>query len=254
MNFLELLRERSGPFFWFGLLFLVLAVVCLVATRLSDQQVLGVNAYYKPFKFFVSSWLFAWTMGWYCGYLQAPTAVMIYTWFAIGVLCFQDFYILIQAARGLRSHFYVETPFYSGMFSLMAVTSVSLAFATLWIAALFFSDKVVELPQYYLWSIRFGLLLFVVFALQGLLMGARGSHLVGAPDDAPGIRVLNWSRQVGDLRIAHFLGMHALQLLPLVGGYVIRNTKGVAVFALLYLAVCIFSTLQALQGRPFLRL
>jgi len=253
MAFLEVLRERSAPFFWFGILFLALGLACLVASRFSTLQVLGTNAYFKPFKFFISSWLFAWTMGWYIGYLQSPTAVMIYTWFGIGVLCFQDFYILIQAARGLRSHFNVSTPFYAGMFNLMAVTSVALAFATLWIAGLFFSDKVVPLPSYYIWSLRFGLVLFAVFALQGLLMGARGGHLVGAPDDTPGIRILNWSRQVGDLRIAHFLGMHALQLIPLLAWYAIRNVKGVFVLAFLYFLFCVFSTVTTLQGRPFLR-
>lgn len=254
MTFFEILRERSAPFFWFGFLFLALGIACLVASRLSDQQILGVNAYLKPFKFLISSWLFAWTMGWYLGYLDDPATVAFYTWFAIGVLCFQDSYILLQAARGMRSHFNVSTPFYSGMFSLMAVTSVALALATLGIAIRFFSDKVTPLPDFYLWSIRFAMVIFALFALQGLLMGARGGHLVGAPDDAPGIRILNWSRQFGDLRIAHFLGMHALQLIPLLAWYAIRNVKGVVVMAILYLCFCMFSTWTALQGRPFLKL
>jgi hypothetical protein len=252
ITFIETLKMRSEPLFWFGVIFLICALVCAVFMSFTHNQVLGVNAYLKPLKFFASSQVLSWTLAWYIGYLPPRPDVAIATWIIIGVLCFQDAYIFAQAARVELSHFNVSTPFHTMMFGLMATTASTLTLAVLYIGLLFWRSSFPDLPGYYVWAIRLGMVIFVVFSFQGFAMGARLAHTVGAPDGGEGLPLLNWSRRFGDLRVAHFVGMHALQVLPLLAWYVLRSTKATFAVSALYLALAAFTWVQALQGRPLL--
>lgn len=89
--------------------------------------------------------------------------------------------------------------------------------------------------------------------MQGLAMGARLRHTVGAPDGTAGLPVVNWSKTHGDLRIAHFLGMHALQVLPLLGHFLLKSVLFISLAALVYAALTAFIFIQALQGKPLFR-
>ncbi len=252
MSFFETLKLRSEWLFYFGAFFLVAAVGCLALMALTSHQVLGVHAYLKPFKFLVSSAILSWSLAWYVGYLGQRSDIAIAVWIVIVNLCFQDIYILTQAARGMLSHFNISTPLYTGMYSLMAVSSSVLTLAVLYVGLQFWRGSFPELPVHYLWAIRLGFVIFGVFAFQGFIMGARLSHTVGAADGGAGLPIVNWSRRFGDLRIAHFVGMHALQVLPLLAFYWLRSTKVTVVLSALYLLLAGFTLVQALAGKPLL--
>ncbi len=83
-------------------------------------------------------------------------------------------------------------------------------------------------------------------------MASLMSHTVGAADGGKGLPVVNWSRQHGDLRIAHFLGMHTLQIFPLFGYYIAKTSKAVIVFATVYVMMVFAVFIQALMGVPLI--
>ena len=248
--FLPTLALRNAPLYYFGWACWAGALACGLLTRLRATQVAGANAWHKPLKFFVSTGLFAWTMGWYLGYLGPRPAVSVYTWVVVGALAFELVYITGQAARGQRSHFNVGSPFHAAMFSAMGGVIVAMTLWTAYVGLLFCRAPLPGLPPAYAWAIRLGIGLFVVFALEGGLMGARLAHTVGGPDGGPGLPVLNWSTRHGDLRVAHFVGMHALQVLPLLAWYGRASVRGTGLVALLYSGLAVAVLVLALQGRP----
>lgn len=236
--------------FGYGLLNFLAAFVCVVMMAATDTKVLGINAWIKPMKFFISIGIFTWTMNWFLHYLNRPRTERSYTWMAILVFTFESFVITWQAANGRLSHFNITTPLYSILFSLMGVAITVLTVWTGYIGYLFFKQKNLDLPPAYLWGIRLGILFFVIFAFEGGLMASMLRHTVGAPDGGAGLPLVNWSRQYGDLRIAHFFGMHALQLLPLFGYFVAKKPRTVILFAAFYFIVVVAVLVQALMGIP----
>jgi hypothetical protein len=215
--------------------------------------VLGINAWIKPFKFFLSSAIFVWTMAWLMYYLTEQNKVTVYSWMVVVVLVFETSYIALQAGRGQLSHFNVSTSFHSFMFSLMGMAILIMTLWTGYIGCLFFTNGVLALPPSYLWGIRLGIILFVVFAIEGGVMGAYMKHTVGAADGGKGLLLVNWSKTNGDLRIAHFIGMHALQILPLAGYYFSKTAKEIIVISVLYFSITIAILVQALMGKPFFK-
>jgi hypothetical protein len=252
LYFLTTLRGRNEPLFYFGLVCLFAAVFLLITGKFSHIQVNGVNAWQKPLKFALSIGVFSWTMGWYTGYLQLPLQITLYSWATIITLGFELFYITLQAARGQLSHYNVSSPLYTSLTIAMALAAMADTLYTGYIGILFCTEPFPQLPDYYLWAIRLGILFFVIFAFEGAVMGANGSHTVGGASDAGGLPLLNWSRKYGDLRIAHFLGMHALQVLPLVAYYVFKDVRLIVILGFVYGGIGLFVLYQALNSKPLL--
>ena len=254
LQFFKTLQQRNQPLFYFGMACILSALVCLVLMAVSTTQVMGINAWIKPFKFFLSSAIFSFTMGWIMVYLKEEKKVRIYSAVLILVLAFEIIYIAYQAAYGRLSHFNISSAFYGMMFSLMGIAITILTLWTAYIGFLFFIKTFPALPKAYVWGIRLGILFFVLFAFEGGLMAARLSHTVGAADGGGGLPLTNWSTKYGDLRIAHFLGMHSLQLLPLFSWYLAKNTKATFIAAAIYFILTRLLFVQALLAKPFFAL
>jgi hypothetical protein len=88
-----------------------------------------------------------------------------------------------------------------------------------------------------------------------------GAHNVGVADGGPGLSVVGWSTVGGDFRVGHFMGIHAMQVLPFFGWLVARRRNWFAYFqeihrlALVctvgcaYLGLVLLLVWQALRGQ-----
>ncbi|MDC0520594.1 hypothetical protein OAN44_00535 [Flavobacteriales bacterium] len=251
ISLLQELKFRNEPLFHFGLFCLIISIVCIVLTKTTSTQVHGVNAWFKPFKFAVSIGLFSWSMAWYCDYLS-DFNVTPFNWTVITLFGFELVYIIFQASKGQLSHFNISTTTHSFLYSLMGLIAVLVTLYTAYIGLLFFTQSFPNLPSYYVWSIRLGILIFITFSFEGGLMGSRMNHSVGAINDNSNWWILGWSKTVGDLRISHFIGMHALQILPLLSFYIFKNTKATIVISIIYGLLAASTLVQALNGKPII--
>ncbi len=251
IEFIQNLKARNETLFYFGLICLIFSILFLILAKTTETQVYGVNAWYKPFKFAFSTLTFSWAMAWYCYYLP-DFNVKFFNWSIILLLGFEIVYIAIQASRGQLSHYNMSTGFYSAMFTLMALAASLVTIYTAYVGFLFFTNSFPELPNCYVWAIRLGILIFVIFSFVGFAMGSRLNHSVGALNDNSNWFILGWSKTVGDLRVSHFIGMHALQVLPILSYYLLKNTNLTLVLSILYGLLALLTLIQAINGRPLI--
>jgi hypothetical protein len=193
------------------------------------------------------------------------------SWVTTVTLLLEIIVIDIQAWRGTTSHFNVGTMLDGVLFSIMGLAIVVQTLAAIAVAVALwrqrFSDKAMG------WALRIGMTVTIIGALTGGLMtqptraqldharaGNRmtvsGAHTVGGPDGGPGIPGTGWSREHGDLRVAHFLGLHAIQILAIAavffgrkGWHEIRQVRMVWAIALSHVSLFALLLWQALRGQ-----
>jgi hypothetical protein len=261
-EFFRELHRRSRVLAITGWIHLALLAGALVAAPFDSRLVMGINPWIKPIKFATSITIYVWTVAWLLEYLRLPSwAKRIISWGISVSMLTEIACITAQAARGTTSHYNVNTPLDAAIFSTMGSMIANNSVLALVLLILFFVGRY-DVPRPYLWSIRSGLAIFLAASAIGGVMIAYGSHSVGVKDGGPGLPIVNWSTQGGDLRAAHFLGLHALQVLPIIGFLISRHKrwtisqKTAYVLALsgsyaVLIAVLYF---QAIHGSPLLRM
>lgn len=253
IEFIQNLKARNETLFYYGLICFSFSLLFLILTKYTSTQVYNVNAWYKPFKFAFSTFLFAWAMAWYCYYLPNFN-IKLFNWSVIILLGFEIVYIAFQANKGQLSHYNISTPVYAALFSMMAIAASLVTLYTAYVGLLFFTNEFPELPNYYVWAIRLAIIIFVIFSFEGFAMGSRLNHSVGALNDNSNWFIVGWSKTVGDLRVSHFIGMHALQVLPILSYYILKNTQLTIGLSIVYGLLALMTFIQALQGKPVIKL
>jgi hypothetical protein len=262
-EFLGELYRRNRVLAVLGWLHLAAFAVLLVVAPFDARTILGLNPWVKPLKFLVSIAAYVLTLAWLTRYVYSyRRAVGFISWGTAVVFVVEMACVIMQSARGTTSHFNEQSPFDGLVFSVMGfLIAVNTPFV--FVALILFLKPTERPAPAYLCGIRLGLLLFFLGSLEGVAMVTNGAHTVGAPDGGAGLPLVNWSTTAGDLRAAHFLAFHALQLLPLTGFWLSRHktdwparrqTACVVTLAILYGACVSLIFWQAMRGRPLLSL
>ncbi|MGF1639299.1 MAG: hypothetical protein ACFCUU_19635 [Cyclobacteriaceae bacterium] len=251
-TFVETIRDKNAVMFYFGLLMLGGAILTAILTQYTSSQIMGANAYLKPMKFYLSGFILAWTMGYFMQFLDNQKQVSIYNWVYVITIGYELLAITLQAALGKQSHFNKDTAFDQSVFYLMGFMITLVTLWTGYMTYLFFVQKEFSASPILIWSIRLGLLMTVVFAFQGGLMAALLRHGMGGLDGGAGLPLVNWSRHHGDLRVAHFFGIHAAQIIPFVSILFAKSIQHVFVIATIFFVFVTLTLIQAFLGKPFL--
>jgi hypothetical protein len=245
------IKNNSPVFYYCGLAHLVLLILLLIVMQFDHRQLMGINLWIKPIKFAISIAIYCLTWPLLLPYLPFERLKKRFANFTAFAMSFEMLAITIQAARGQLSHYNNTSAYNALVFALMGIIIVSQTLFALYIGIKFFKVKAQQISPALLWAIRLGIITACVFAMQGGLMASRLAHTVGAADGGPGLPLFNWSRIAGDLRIAHFVGLHALQIIPL---FVIltgvKSARPVIAFASVYFVLISFLFYNALLGRP----
>jgi len=242
-------------------------VVALAGLVIDGRTISGAPAWLKPAKFSISICLYLLTLRWVIAQLPTGGSQRLRTGavVVVGALCLELVVIDLQVLRGTTSHFNTSTALdgvlfeaMGGLISLVFVLTAVLAWRVL---------RTRSLDEGIAAGLRWGLgVCLLGMAAAGTMLANTGwddggGHTVGAPDGGPGLPLTDWSTAHGDLRIGHFLGLHALQLLPLLA-VLLRSRTGldartrarvVTVAGLAQALVVVLLTWQALRGQALLQ-
>ncbi len=243
--------------------YLAMAAVSLVLMSIDDRLLQGVSVWNKPFKFQLSIAVYFATLAWFAPLLGerffSTWRGRLMTWLAIFWAAAEIAYITFQGAIGQASHFNFTSDFHATAYSVMGFGAATLVAICLWMAVEILVRTRGRARSPYVWAVVAGLTL--TFALGGgfgSYLGNAAGHWVDAPaTDAGGLWLFGWTREGGDLRAAHFFGMHAMQVLPVIGwltGSRLSRATALGTIALASTGYAALSTavfLQAIAGRPF---
>jgi hypothetical protein len=234
---------------------LVCFAFCLVLQTFDARDFNGANVWLKPGKFFLSLAVHVATIAWALSFATpALRQTRTIRWSVLGLLIsawFELIYITYRASLGEASHFNTSTPLNGYLYNLMAVGSVVLVVAAAVIALAIWQSK----PRA-IWTeaiaLGFSLGAFLTL-IVGFTLGANSGHWIGGDlTDATALPVFKWSTTGGDLRVAHFIGLHAMQIVPFAAVFGSRKIVWSSAAVMTVLTLAAFA--QALMGLPLLRL
>lgn len=254
------------------LLHAALIPVFALALVLDPKVITGAPAWIKPLKFAISISVYCATFLWLLTHVRG-WRFLVQTFATLTGLALLGEMALIamQVVRNTTSHYNFSTPFDAMVFNLMGTLIILVATCNLLVGIWLLFQKLPD--RAFAWSLRLAVFITFVGMMTGYLMVSQttpaqdaarsagnrtisGAHSVGVEDGGAGLPLLGWSTEGGDLRVAHFVGLHALQVLPLVAWLLSRRrlpdrnrVRLVIIAGIGYLGLTLLLTWQALRGQ-----
>lgn len=233
-------------------LFITLAMAPVIAAMASDpRQFDDASIWLKPLKFHIALAIYTATLAFYARWMpETARQSRLWHWHVRAVV----FSVLAElvwiggaASMGTASHFNTA-PVWAAIYPVMGLLATTLTSAAL---VMGLAIRKADMPAGFRLSLVTGLVLtFVLTLVTAGTMSGMGSHVIGEPGTGWTLPVLGWSRETGDLRVAHFFATHALHAVPLVGWLIPQRTGPVWLATGLYTALVLGLFLQALSGIP----
>ncbi|WP_108801827.1 hypothetical protein [Aquimarina sp. Aq107] len=255
-------KKENLILYWAVIIYFITAIFCLSGVLIDDRTLMGVNVWIKPLKFSISIGIYTLTVGYLITlYPYSKRKKNIINNLVVWTLLIELAIIVYQGSRGVRSHYNEETLFDGMLFLAMGL----LIGINILIMILFIIDTLrlkLNTPRSIQYAILMGWLIVFFGSWIGGQMISQMAHNVGAADGGAGLPLVNWSTISGDLRVAHFFGLHGIQIIPLFAlwlskKWTVSNKKQiitVLIFGLLYAGWIGFTFYQAKQGIPLLKL
>jgi hypothetical protein len=251
-----------------ALAMLALAVPTLFAWLIDIRQFQGVDTWIKPLKFEISVAFYLLTLALFLPLasdrFRASWAGRYMVWPVIVPIVLEVLYIAWRASRVEASHYNSDSALSAWLYTLMGIGAVMFTVAPGFLAYGLSRRDAAPMPDVVRWSLVVGLALTCVFGLlSGAVLGSSATgHYVGTqPALHPTIPFFGWSLTIGDLRLAHFLGLHALQIIPAIGLLLWLATRqsragliALGTVSAAYAAITTAALVAALQARPLLGL
>lgn len=275
-TFLRQAWTFNRPLTLVGTLMLLTLAGTLVGLIVDPRVITGAPAWLKPAKFAISIAIYCFTLLWFLTFIRGRRrAVWLVSWVTAVALGIEMVLIAGAALFGTTSHFNVSNPISSAVWTVMGTAIVVTWTMSLMTIVLLLIQRMPD-PAF-AWALRLGLVGAAVGMAVAFFMTAAspeqlevvnaggeissiGAHSVGVQDGGPGMPVTNWSTTGGDLRAPHFVGLYALQIVPLVGFLIARfspewlhSRHRVALVwtaGLTYLSLIGMLLWQALRGQP----
>jgi hypothetical protein len=211
----QLLSLASRVLLCYGLL-MAIALLITYAWSLNDYRLIReVGIWVKPMKFMSATALFAMTTLWLIKVANSHVdQTSDYNWIVallISTSLFEVVYISYQASKASASHYNISDPYHAFMFGVMALAAVGLTSSQAWLAWEIWKEQSgIDMPVESLGVIMGLVMTFTLSTISGFMLGGN------QPPVGQGLPIVGWHLHK-DIRPAHFLGVHAQQLIPIWG-------------------------------------
>ena len=243
---------------------LALVPLLLMVAYIDERTMNGVNIWVKPLKFNISIVMYlgtlTWFAGWVDGSLTKRLSYRIYVLVLCGTLLFMLPWLYGAAIIGEPAHFNRDHPILAPLYSLMGIVSVLFTTGAMVFAVLIAINRRSPLTIYFRYSVVCSLAISFIFTvfMAGELASMDSHWIGGTESDKNGLWLFGWSRDGGDLRVAHFYSLHAMQFIPLIA--LIRLPQcfraiprlSAIIVSLLYCGFLLHVYFQAKSGTPFM--
>lgn len=270
LNKILSVSKTNPSLFWNGFINVICLFALIPAVFIDERTVTNSPVWLKPIKFAVSVGMYSFTLVWILQFIEGrEKTIRNISWVITIALIVENVAIFGQAYRGIPSHFNITTPLNGFIFSLMG-TSISI----LWIFHVILAFLLIQQKsenKALMESVRWGMGIAALGMILGFFMTvprpeqieameANGGHTFGANDGGPGLPILGWSTIAGDMRIPHFIGIHAMQMVPMIalilGSFKMSQSVSINVirnFSVFLTGFVLILTIQALNGESLLR-